>query len=432
MCVIYYMSMNYIPIFSAFTTHIESIVTQGGYTFLFITTLLEGLPLIGMAIPGHITVIVGGFLSKIGVLNIYYVLAVSIAGAILGDYVGFLLGRKYGLAFIDRFRPYFFITNKHIEKAQNLLSKHTGKAMIIGRFSPITRPLMPFLVGASRTSSGRFWFFNTIGGVSWVVVSVFAGYIFGAGYHVAAGYIGKVSVVVIIAAIIIIWGYRFVNMRFHIFKRYELFVLILNLVSIYGLVKTIQDAWSPHSYMSGFDVYVNMIMSTINHTYLIVTTITLWVTNIGSTFVTAGLGIAIAVWLATRKRWRSAGITFLAILSTGFSLAFLKTFFMRVRPENAIINIINDPSFPSGHAAMAAAFFVIVGYLLVSRVHSVIVRELMVVGCVLAALIIGLSRIILNVHWVSDVVAGWSLGIFFATASILLVRYVSVLVMKKN
>jgi undecaprenyl-diphosphatase len=81
---------------------------------------------------------------------------------------------------------------------------------------------------------------------------------------------------------------------------------------------------------------------------------------------------------------------------------------------------------------MAAAFFIILAYLLAPKIHSWIKRELMIVICVLVVIAIGLSRIILNVHWFSDVIGGWSLGIFFATASILLVRYVGVLVIKKE
>lgn len=419
--------MNYIHLFSAFTSHIESIVSHGGYATLFIFTLLEGIPLIGMAIPGHIAIIMSGFLAKIGIFNIYWVLGLAILGAILGDYIGFLIGRRYGISFIDRLRTYFFITDNHIDKAQKLLNKHTGKAMIIGRFSPVTRALMPFLVGTSKTPSSRFWIFNIIGAISWVVLSVFIGYVFGTGYDVASGYIGKFTVFAVISAIMIIWGYRFVNIRFHIFKRYELFVLILNLISLYVLAKTIQDAWSPQSFMANFDVYVNVFMNTFNHAHTTIAILAQWVTNIGGTAMTTGLGIIVAVWFAVRKKWRSSSIMFLALGATGFSLGVLKEFFLRARPDNALIAIANDPSFPSGHAGMAAAFFVIAAYLLVRRIHSVIIRELVIVVCVLATFAIGLSRVVLNVHWVSDVVAGWSLGIFFATASILLVRYVSVL-----
>src|SRR3989344_2674648 len=148
--------------------------------------------------------------------------------------------------------------------------------------------------------------------------------------------------------------------------------------------------------MIKFDVYVSGFMNTFNHTHLVLTEIGRWVSLIGDTAVVAILGVIISLWLATQKEWRLAIITFLTVGSTGFSLVVLKGFFMRARPDNALLVIVNDPSFPSGHAAMAAAFFVVVAYLAVRRIHSVVVRKLVIVGCVLATLAIGLSRVIMT------------------------------------
>ena len=120
------------------------------------------------------------------------------------------------------------------------------------------------------------------------------------------------------------------------------------------------------------------------------------------------------------------------MMTTAFALGILKEFFMRVRPDNALIIMVNDPSFPSGHAGMAAAFFVVLAYFLAPKIHSWVKRELMIIICVLIVFAIGLSRLILNVHWTSDVIAGWSLGVFMATGSILLVRYLGALVTRKK
>jgi undecaprenyl-diphosphatase len=110
----------------------------------------------------------------------------------------------------------------------------------------------------------------------------------------------------------------------------------------------------------------------------------------------------------------------------------MKEFFLRERPLNALETIVNDPSFPSGHAGMAAVFFTVLVYLCIPYIHSLVKRELFIVFSIIAMIAIGASRLVLNVHWTSDVVAGWSLGIFCATASILLVKYIGVLVSKKT
>jgi membrane-associated phospholipid phosphatase len=309
--------------------------------------------------------------------------------------------------------------------------------MIIGRFSPLTRALMPFFVGASQISAKRFWFFNVIGAIAWAGLSILLGYAFGASYHAVAGYFGKFAVIAILAAVLIIWGYRFVNMRFHIFARYEVFALLLNLLSLWGLAETIQDAMSHSPFLAGFDVWVNVhLYDKVTHLPLFpawIVTLGSLISSIGGTGVAVCLGIAIGLYLAFKRKWRSSAIMLLSIASTGIAVGTMKTFFMRVRPDVFMLNVPNlDPSFPSGHSAFAAAFFVIVAYLLAKRIRPWVKRELMIVGCVLAVIVIGLSRLILNVHWASDVIAGWSLGVFLATASILLVRYVSVLVVNKS
>lgn len=409
--------------FSYFTSNLEGWIAAGGYPFLFITVLLEGVPLLGTAVPGHITIFAAGFLAKVGILNLWWVLVIAIIAALLGDFIGFHLGRKYGLSLIDRLKPYFFITDEHIAKAQGLLTKHTGKAMIIGRMSPVTRALTPFLVGAGGTSIGKFWLFNTIGGIIWAGGSVLIGYALGLGYHAAAGYFGRAIVIVIVLAIVFIWGYRFVNMRFHVFRRYELFALILNLLSLWALAKMIEDAFSPVPFMAGFDIWINgYIAAHVGPTLAVLANI---VTTVGGTAIMGGLGFLLVIFFAFQKKWRSAAIMFMSISSASILVATLKEFFMRVRPPYGLIHVDpTDWSFPSGHATLAAAFFIVLAYLFAPKLKKWVTRELFIVVCVLAIVAIGLSRIILNVHWASDVIAGWSLGVFCATASILLVRYI--------
>ena len=425
--------MHYARYFTALANNLEALIVAGGYPVLFLLVFFEGMPLIGTAVPGHVALVAAGFLVKIGVFGLYPVLILSVAAALLGDFAGFLLGRKYGMGLIDRLRPYFFITHEHIAKARKLLDAHTGKAMIIGRFSPMTRALTPFLVGAGKVPAGKFWLFNAIGGASWAVLSVVLGYAFGAGYHLAAGYLGRFIVIAVVALILILWGYRFVNARFHIFRRYELFVLALNAFSLLGLAKVIQDATVIHPRLVAFDVWVYQFMASVREWASLITPAAVWVTNIGSTAVTGGLGLVIGVWLAVRQKWRSAAIMLLSVASSAFFTGLMKDIFRFHRPPNALVFIDpGDWSLPSGHAALAAAFFAAAVYLLAPKIHSWVKRELMIVASVLIVFLVGLSRIVLNAHWTSDVVAGWALGLFCATGSILLVRYVGALFYKRK
>lgn len=422
--------MEYMSYFSSLVENIETIVQVGGYPFLFLTVLLEGLPLFGTLVPGHVTIVVAGFLARVGIFNIWVTLIISITAAIAGDYIGFALGRKYGLDLIfKRLKRFSFISESYIERTQKMLGQHTGKAMILGRLSPMTRALMPFLVGANNTDAKKFWIYNIIGGIIWSVGSVMLGYIFGAGYQAVAGFVGRFTLIALVAILIIIWGYKFVNIRFQAFKRYELFVLVLNILSLVGLSRMVQDAWSKNSSIAYFDVWVNLWMEKLASMWKWFGSAGIIIDYVGSVPVLATIGALVAIIFLFMKKWRSATIILLSIISSSVSIGLFKEFFMRARPHNALI-LASDYSFPSGHAAFAAAFFTVVAYLFMTKAKSWVVRESVLAVCVISGILIGMSRLFINIHWASDVIAGWCLGVFCATISILLVKYVGTIVEK--
>ena len=427
--------MPYLGFFSALSDTLVAIAVGGGYTTLFLVTLLEGVPLIGVLIPGHVAIIAAGFVASTGVFNVWIVIAVATIGAVIGDYGSFLVGRRYGMPLIQRLRSHFFIRQSHIDTATSLVESHTGKALLIGRFNPVTRGIMPFIVGAGRTTPRLFWVYNILGAMLWVVSSVALGYVLGLGYHAAADTFGKLIVVAVIVAVLIIWGYRFVNIRFHIFRRYELFALTLNLLSLYALARMVQDAFSARSFMAGFDLWANGISAALHAAPAgpMWASVAAWVSAVGSPSTLSVVTVLLGIFLVMSGKWRSVSVLLLATGLANFFVGWMKDFFMIVRPANSLVlALAADPSFPSDHAAFAAAFFVAVVYLAAPYIHSWVRRELFVTLCTLFVIAVGLSRIVLNVHWASDVIAGWALGVFCATGSILLVKYASALVIGKQ
>ncbi len=400
-----------------------ALIAQGGYWLISIIVILEGIPLLGSFFPGHVAIVAAGFLAKLGILSLPLVLIVATVSAIIGDYIGFFVGRRYGYSFLIKWGKYIFIKEEHFEKARKLIDGHTGKALIMGRFSPLTRPLTPFIVGSSGVSLKNFSIFNIIGAILWIFASVFLGYAFGASYGVASEFFGTFIVIALIITVLILWGYRFVNLRFHVFRKYELIVLILNLLALWGLAKTIQDAFSLQPFLTNFDEWVNNLALSSMPEFI--TSFSGWISNIGGTEAVAIVGSIIGLIFLIKKRFRRAMIMLLSVGSTSIVVFIIKDIVSRARPEN-LIELANN-SFPSGHASLAAAFFVAFVYIYVPYIHSWVKRELFIIVCVIITVLIGLSRIFLNVHWASDVIAGWCLGIFLATSSILLVRYVGAL-----
>ncbi len=407
-------------IFLPIIANLESIIEHGGYTVLSLITILEGVPIIGSLIPGHTVVIMSGFLAKLGVFHLNFVIPIVILSAMLGDYSGFYLGKRYGYDFLKKFGKIFLIKEQYIEKAKAIVSGHTGKAIILGRFNPITRPLVPLIVGASKVHINKIWLFDIMGVALWAVFSILLGYIFGASYHLVSGVIGKFIFIAIIISVLIIWGYSLINKRFHIFAKYELIVLIFNLIGLYGFFKTIQDAITDHTFMAELDIWLNTFF--ITNAKLSSLVFMNLITDIFSPLSLLLVSIVISFYLFNKKRWRHLLITPSSMFGGFIMGGFIKEIIERTRPLNSFV-FESDYSFPSVHALMATVFFTLIIYIFISKIKSLVVRELSIVLSVLLIALISISRLYLGVHWLSDIIAGCSFGLFWTTLMILSVRY---------
>lgn len=185
-----------------------NVLESGGYWFILILTIIEALPFIGTFVPGLTLIFFAGFLAEVGIFNVFLLSAVTFAGAVAGDFIGYMMGKKFGYGFIVYISRYVFVKIDQVEKARSLLHGHAGKALVIGRFYPVSRAFTPFLAGAAGVRQGTFWFFNCVGGLLWAVSAVALGYMFGASYEAAVGYIGKAAIALIVVAIILVIAFR--------------------------------------------------------------------------------------------------------------------------------------------------------------------------------------------------------------------------------
>ena len=147
------------------------------------------------------------------------------------------------------------------------------------------------------------------------------------------------------------------------------------------------------------------------------TTATMDVTALGSVTVLSMLVLFVAGLFVALKRWREA-LVLLAASGGGVALSQgLKLVFGRDRPEEPfrLVEAINA-SFPSGHAMLSATVYLTLGALVARFVQKRRVKVFALAGAVVVAVLVGLSRIYLGVHWASDVLAGWCLGGAWALA----------------
>ncbi|MCR4334253.1 MAG: bifunctional DedA family/phosphatase PAP2 family protein [Patescibacteria group bacterium] len=392
------------------------ILEHGGYWIVFVVSVLEATPVVGSFIPGHTIVFFSGFLAKLGILKLLPLMFFVSLGAICGDIIGYKLGKKYGYSFLEKYGHRFFIKKNYIEKIKEIMHMHSGKALILSRFNPIARPFTPYLAGAGGVHIKKFWIFNILGGISWAVSSIIIGYVFGASYEIVSRYVGRFIFIAIVLSILIIWGYKYINNRRHIFARYHLFTLGINIASLYVFFKMLDDSFSEKSVFAQLDVWFNLKMTVIQTPFL--TEMMFFVTNYFSPLNITIFTIIIVAVLAYKKIWDNFFLFISSIGASAVMVTFVKYLVERTRPENALY-LDTGYSFPSGHAVFSIVFFCLLFYILQSHTKRKFAREIIGLVSIFSFLIIGFSRVYLNVHWFSDVIGGFSLGLFIVSGLIL-------------
>jgi membrane-associated protein len=154
----------------------------------------------GFVLPGETAVVYGGVLAAAGKVSVVVVLLVVWVAAVVGDSVGFEVGRSLGprltRAPILRRHP------ERIGEAQQYLRRRGGRAVVMGRFTAFLRAVMPGLAGASAMPYRRFLVFNVTGGVLWGTACVLLGYFLAHSINRVTQYLGYTSGV--IAAVIVV------------------------------------------------------------------------------------------------------------------------------------------------------------------------------------------------------------------------------------
>jgi membrane-associated protein len=149
-----------------------------GYALLIGIVFAETGLLMGFFLPGDSLLFTVGVVAGAGKLDIVLINIVLIIAAIVGDGVGYYLGRKTGPRIFDRPDSRFF-HREHLRRTQEFYEKHGGKTIIYARFVPIVRTFAPFVAGVAGMGYPRFLAFNVFGGIGWVISMTTLGYMLG-------------------------------------------------------------------------------------------------------------------------------------------------------------------------------------------------------------------------------------------------------------
>ena len=184
---------------------------QGWVVYLVVgaVVFLEDAVFVGFVVPGETAAVLGGVVAHAGGADGLVVAGVVVLAAVLGDSVGYEVGRRVG----PRVLASRFLAPRRarLDAAQDLLRRRGGTAVFLGRFVAFFRAVMPALAGTSRLPYRRFLAFNAAGGLVWGAAFVLLGYLAGGSYAVVERTVGRgaaVAVVVVVVAALVVHRVR--------------------------------------------------------------------------------------------------------------------------------------------------------------------------------------------------------------------------------
>lgn len=163
--------------------HLEEIIRKFGnlsYFVLFAIVFVETGVVIFPFLPGDSLLFASGTLAAaMGAFNMWILIPVFLAAAILGDTMNYHIGHKVGTSIPPKSFLGRVVKKERMEAAEKFFNKHGGKTIVIARFMPFIRTFIPFVAGASKMKYGYFILYNVVGAVLWVFSCTLLGYYFG-------------------------------------------------------------------------------------------------------------------------------------------------------------------------------------------------------------------------------------------------------------
>ena len=167
--------MDLIATFFETVYNVPELIRAAGHLGLPLIIFAETGLLIGFFLPGDSLLVTAGLFAAKGDLDLGLLIATLIPAAIVGDAVGYWIGKRTGTALYSR-RNSFFSCQEHVRITREFYEKHGPITIVLARFIPIVRTFAPMVAGVAEMGYRRFATYNVIGGVVWIVSTAVGGY----------------------------------------------------------------------------------------------------------------------------------------------------------------------------------------------------------------------------------------------------------------
>jgi membrane protein DedA with SNARE-associated domain len=175
------------------------LIGRYGYLVVFFGVMLESA---GVPLPGETVLLAAGVLVHRGVLGFGDALFFGILGALVGDQIGYWVGRFGGRPFVLRWGRYAFITPERLGRAERFFEQHGGRAVFFARFITGLRVFGALVAGVSHMPWGKFALYNVLGGTAWATAAVSLGYFLWASIGLVEHWVGRFSLLLVAALVL--------------------------------------------------------------------------------------------------------------------------------------------------------------------------------------------------------------------------------------
>lgn len=180
---------------------IKGLIEWGGMLLICLIVFIETGLFVGFFLPGDSLLVTAGVFAAAGHLDLGALLLLVSICAVVGDQVGYWIGRRAGQALYSRNDSLIF-KKRHLERAREFYARYGGKTIVIARFVPVVRTFAPPVAGAANMDYKKFVFFNIMGGILWVWSMVLIGYFLGSSVPEIDKHIHIVIAVVVVLSIV--------------------------------------------------------------------------------------------------------------------------------------------------------------------------------------------------------------------------------------
>lgn len=195
---------------------LQSALSVIGYPAVTIFVMIESS---GIPFPGETMLLLASFFAATNhTLQIPIVIACAALGAILGDNLGYTVGRTGGRALALRYGKYFFLKQEHLDRAERFFARHGNKTVFFGRFVSVLRAWAAFLAGVNSMHWRTFLVYNAAGGIIWATIYGLIGYYLGRAfrdnfsqiqqYASTVGWVGAGVIVAVVIVLIVFYQLR--------------------------------------------------------------------------------------------------------------------------------------------------------------------------------------------------------------------------------